>query len=287
MDISPTLVIHGGAWAISDEEIDEIKKGLGSALQVGKGLLEKNYSALDVVEAAIKNMEDSGAFGAGKGSALNEKGEVEMDAAIMDDKLNAGAVGAIRNFQNPILIARKVMEKTPHVLLVGEGAEMFAEKQGFQKIPPEQLISARELKLWKDGKEQKFGTVGAVAIDSAGNLAAGTSTGGTRRKMVGRVGDSPIPGAGAYCDFETGAASATGHGESFIKILACKTACDFLKTEPSAQSAAEKTIAILKKRNLDHGGIILLRKNGDIGIAFNTPRMARAYFENGKSSVEV
>ncbi|MEK6954082.1 MAG: isoaspartyl peptidase/L-asparaginase [Candidatus Micrarchaeota archaeon] len=286
-NISPTLAIHGGAWAIAHTTVDDHKKALDAALKTGWEILNSGGSAIDCVEKTINSMEDSGVFDAGKGCVLNEKGEVEMDALVMKGDLSAGAVAALQDFPNPISVARRVMEKTPHVMLVGEGAFEFAKKQGFKSMHIRELVSDREFHSWKNNHEMHFGTVGAVALDAKGNLAQGTSTGGTRGKMTGRVGDSPIIGAGGYCDDETGGASATGQGEAFMKIMGCKTACDFLKTKNSAQKAAEKTISLLEKRTNGKGGIILLSKTGDIGIAFNTARMARGYARDGKIVVEV
>lgn len=283
----PSLVIHGGAWAIEHTTVEDHKNALQAALKVGWEILSSGGSALDAVEKTINSMEDSGVFDAGKGCVLNERGEVEMDALVMTGDLKAGAIAALQDFPNPISIARRVMEKTPHVMLVGRGATLFADKEGFERMHIMDLVSHREFRSWKDNKEMHFGTVGAVALDNFGSLAQGTSTGGTRGKMVGRVGDSPIIGAGGYCDNETGGASTTGQGEAFMKVLACKTACDMLKTEPTAQSAAEKTIKLIESRTSGKGGIILLRKDGDIGIAFNTLRMARGFARDGKIVVEV
>ncbi|HLC47618.1 MAG TPA: isoaspartyl peptidase/L-asparaginase [Candidatus Norongarragalinales archaeon] len=283
----PALVIHGGAWAIEHTTVDDHKKGLQNALEVGWKILNSGGPALDAIEKTINSMEDSGVFDAGKGCVLNEKGEVEMDAMVMTGDLLAGAVAALQEFPNPISVARRVMEKTQHMLLVGKGAAIFAEKQGFERMHIMDLVSHREFRSWKDNKEMPFGTVGAVALDKQGGLAQGTSTGGTRGKMVGRVGDSPLIGAGGYCDSDTGGASTTGHGESFMKILACKTACDYLRTEKSAQLAAEKTIKLMEIRTSGKVGIILLGKDGDIGIAFNTARMARGFAREGDLQVFV
>ncbi|MBI5225393.1 isoaspartyl peptidase/L-asparaginase [Candidatus Micrarchaeota archaeon] len=283
----PVLVVHGGAWVIPGEEFDAHKKGMQDALEIGMAILKNNGSAVNCVEKTIESMENSGAFDAGIGAVLNEEGEVELDAQIMKSDLSAGAVAAIRNYQNPISIARKVMDTTPHSLLVGEGAGEFAKKSGFPKIDMQRMISKKEFDLFSTKKDEGFGTVGAVALDLNGNMCSGTSTGGTRGKLHGRVGDSPLIGAGGYCDFETGGASATGHGESFMKILACKAGCDYLKTEKSAQLAAEKTISLLERRTSGKGGIIILRRDGDIGIAFNTKNMARGYATGEKIEVMI
>ena len=283
----PVLVVHGGAWVVPSEEFDAHKKGLQDALEIGMAILKNNGSALDAVEKAIASMENSGVFDAGIGAVLNDQGDVELDAQIMKSNLEAGAVAAIRNYKNPISIARKVMETTPHSLLVGDGAGEFAKKSGFSKIDMQRMISKKEFDRFSQKKDEGFGTVGAVALDLFGNMCAGTSTGGTRGKLHGRVGDSPLIGAGGYCDFETGGASATGHGESFMKILACKTACDYLKIEKTAQLAAENTIALLERRTSGKGGIILLRKDGDIGIPFNTKNMARGFATNEKTEAMI
>ncbi|MFH0971354.1 MAG: isoaspartyl peptidase/L-asparaginase [Candidatus Micrarchaeota archaeon] len=283
--MNPSIVIHGGAWVIAEDEIEAHKREMTRALKIASDILSAGGPAIDAVEKSICSMEDSGVFDAGRGSVLNKEGEVEMDAQIMCGDLKAGAVAALRNYPNPISVARKVMEKTPHMLLAGKGAYLFAEQNGFRQLPMDSFISKKEKTIFATKKDPGFGTVGCVALDKQGNLASGTSTGGTRNKMFGRVGDSPLIGCGGYCDSETGGASATGHGESFMKILACKTACDYLKTEKTAQDAANKTLHLLEKRTNGKGGIILLRKDGDIGIAFNTPQMARGYALGEKISV--
>lgn len=274
-DSKLSLVIHGGAWSIDPAESGILKTHLSEAVRKGWQMLSGNAAAIDVVETVIRQMEDSGAFDAGRGAVLNANGEVELDAMIMKDDLSAGAVAALKSFQNPISIARAVMQKTPHVMLVGEGAAEFAEKAGFKKVPAASLVSEHELLRFKRKQMLEFGTVGVVALDSAGSMAAGTSTGGTSRKMRGRVGDSPLVGAGGYCDSDTGGASATGHGESFIRIAACKSACDLMR-DNGAQRAAELTMQLLERRTSGKGGVILLKRNGEIGVAFNTPGMARA-----------
>ncbi len=283
----PAIVVHGGAWVIDKTEFDLHKKGMEDALKKGWQVLVSGGSSLDAVEETVKLMEDSGIFDAGRGSVLNEKGEAELDALIMRGDLKSGAVAALKNIANPISVARAVMEKTPHMLLVGEGAATFAEKNGFRKLPMSAFISKKEIGFFKGRTDSGFGTVGAVAIDSEGNLCSATSTGGTRGKMAGRVGDSPLIGSGGYCDQQSGGASATGHGESFMKVVACKAACDYLKTEKSGQAAAEQTIRLIEKRTNGKGGIILMRNDGDIGIAFNTPQMARGFAKDGKIEVFV
>jgi L-asparaginase / beta-aspartyl-peptidase len=285
--ISPTLIVHGGAWVIDPSEVDAHKREMEKALKTGFQILKSGKDAIDAVEKTIVSMEDSGVFDAGRGSVLNKDGEVEMDAQIMCGDLKAGAIAALRNYPNPISVARAVMEKTSHIMIVGKGAYLFAEKNGFKQLPMDAFISPKEKNIFEKHKDPGFGTVGCVALDMGGNLCSGTSTGGTRNKMFGRVGDSPLIGAGGYCDNEIGGASATGHGESFMKVVACKTACDFMKTEKSAQLAAEKTIKLIQTRVHGKGGIILLRNDGDIGVAYNTPQMARGFVKNDKFEVFV
>jgi beta-aspartyl-peptidase (threonine type) len=251
-------------------------------------LLDDN-SALDAVEAAVKCMEDNPTFDAGVGSVLNAEGEIELDAAIMDGKtLNAGAVAAVRNIRNPISLARRVMENSNHVFLVGEGANKFAVLQGFEKF--DGLVVKRELDRWKKLREKyrgtmkfsdKNGTVGAVAIDSNGNIAASTSTGGVPFKLSGRVGDSCLIGCGLYADNRVGGVSATGYGESIIKIVLSKVVCELLGKGLTAQKAAEEGVKMLERKINGRGGVIVLDKKGSVGISYNTPKMARAYMTEG------
>ncbi|MEX2701693.1 MAG: isoaspartyl peptidase/L-asparaginase, partial [Candidatus Baldrarchaeota archaeon] len=227
----PIILVHGGAWNIPDELVEDHIKGVENAANIGWEILRNGGSALDAVEEAVKAMEDDPTFDAGKGSFLNEEGFVELDAIIMDGAtLDVGAVAAVRNIKNPVVLARKVMELTEHVLLVGEGANRFAKKIGMKTVDLSELVLEREIERWKKFKEGKIsieklfeqtpkGTVGAVALDKHGNFAAATSTGGVAGKMVGRVGDTPIVGCGAYADNNYGAVSSTGHGEKIMKIV--------------------------------------------------------------------
>jgi L-asparaginase / beta-aspartyl-peptidase len=294
--VTPAFIVHGGAWDIPDNEVEAHLNGCRVAAQIGWSILKNGGSALDAVEAAIRSLEDDPAFDAGKGAWLNSTGEVELDAIIMDGStLNNGAVAAVQHVRNPISMARLVMERTTHSLLTGLGAEHFAQAQSVPLCDESELLTGQELERWKIIKAQKdfkvevafgaapdlpHGTVGAVAIDVNGHLAAGTSTGGTPNKMQGRVGDSPLIGCGCYADDLSAGASATGWGESIMKVVLCKAVCDFVAQGGSAQAAAEKAIRVLADRAQGLGGVIVIDRAGTIGLAFNTPRMAHAWITN-------
>ncbi|HTP11467.1 MAG TPA: isoaspartyl peptidase/L-asparaginase [Anaerolineae bacterium] len=291
--VAPAFIVHGGAWDIPDEEVPGHLNGCRVAAQLGWSILKDGGSALDAVEAAIRSLEDDPAFDAGKGAWLNSAGEVELDAIIMDGvTLNNGAVAALQHVRNPITVARMVMERTPHSLLTGLGAEHFAQAHGIELCDESDLLTSHELERWKIIKAQKDysvreafsgkprGTVGAVARDRAGHIAAGTSTGGTPNKLQGRVGDSPLIGCGCYADDLSAGASATGWGESIMKVVLSKAVCDFTLLGYSTQQAAEKAIGVLADRAQGLGGLIVIDHSGQIGVSFNTPRMARAWIEN-------
>jgi len=289
--LKKAVVVHGGAWKIPKDLEKPCLEGVERAAKLAMDCLLDDNSALDAVEAAVKCMEDNPTFDAGVGSVLNAEGEIELDAAIMDGKtLNAGAVAAVRNIKNPISLARRVMEHSNHVFLVGEGANKFAKLQGFEKF--DGLVVKRELERWKKLREKyrgtmKFsdqnGTVGAVAMDAQGNIAAATSTGGTPFKLPGRVGDSCLIGCGLYADNLIGGVSATGYGESIIKIVLSKVVCELLGKGLTAQKAAEEGVKMLEKKINGRGGVIVLDKKGNVGIFYNTPKMARAYLKEGMS----
>jgi beta-aspartyl-peptidase (threonine type) len=293
-----SLVIHGGAWDIPDTEVGAHRAGCSAAVDTGWDVLKRGGSAVDAVEQAIRCMEDDLTFDAGRGSHLNSDGEVELDASIMDGRmLRCGAVAAVHRVPNPITLARSVMENSEHILLVGGGAEMFAARFGVELCEPEDLVIERELSRWKEfqGREgyatrdafhrkHPGDTVGAVALDSDGCICVGTSTGGTMNKTPGRVGDSPLIGCGSYSDNEIGGVSTTGWGEAMIKVVMAKTVIDMLEAnggDPAA--AAEKGIQLLRRKVDGFGGVIVMNTQGRIGIAFNTPRMARAYMHSGLS----
>lgn len=293
MEAKPILVVHGGAWKIPDDEVKNHLTGIKRALETGWGILHRGGSALDAVEETVAGMEDDPTFDAGKGSVLNTDGSVEMDASIMDGKtFDAGGVAALRNFPNPIRIARKVMEKTEHILLAGPGCEAFAREQGFHQVPIEELLTTRELKrlerLIRDRKfrtphafGRKRGTVGAAAMDIDGNLAAATSTGGTPKKIPGRVGDTPLIGCGTYAENGVGAVSCTGWGESIMKVMLAREVIENIRSGCDAQAASIKSIETLHTRTSGLGGVICVDGRGRIGMMFNTPRMARGYFRAG------
>ena len=294
------IIVHGGAGTIKKEEkIPKVMEGVKDAVLEGWRELRRG-SALDAVEEAIKTLEDNPIFNAGTGSVLTLDGKVEMDAAIMRGKtLEAGAVASIWGVKNPISVARKVMEKTDHVLLVGEGALKFARIMGFEEYNP---ITAERIEQWKKLREKLLkegmiphwkriselikeypevlrSTVGAVAFDGE-EVVAGTSTGGVFLKMFGRVGDTPIIGAGTYAN-EFAGASCTGLGEVAIKLSLAKTAVDFVRLGLSAQKASEAAIEFATKHfGRDTMGIIMIDREGNVGFAKNTKHMSIAYLRD-------
>jgi beta-aspartyl-peptidase (threonine type) len=286
--LNPSLIVHGGAWDIPDPAAEDCRTGCRRALEAGWAVLKSGGAALDAVEAAIVVLEDDPTFDAGIGSHLNRDGRVQLDAIVMDGAtLEAGAVAAVERVRNPIRLARRVMESSPHMMLVGAGAEQFAAEQGMALCAPEELILERERAAWRHCKEgnhlaefhvsHRHGTVGAVAVDARGSLVVGTSTGGTCCKLPGRVGDSPLIGCGCYADGEVGGASATGWGEAIMKIVMAKAAVDLLRAGHPPQAAAEACVHLLATRTGGTGGIILLDRHGAPGVAFNTSRMAYAF----------
>jgi len=292
-----SLIVHGGAWNIPEElEADHVK-GVRLAVAEVFPRLRDSLPALDAVEAAVRILEDDPTFDAGRGSCLNARGEIELDAIIMDGaSLNLGAVAALQSVLHPITVARMVMERTEHCFLVGTGAQAFAREMDVRQQEASELLTPRELALYQEIQNdpsfttrQPFepsptGTVGAVAMDQWGNLAVATSTGGTPRKLPGRVGDSPLVGAGAYADNACGAASATGWGEAIMKVLLSKTACDLLKDHP-AMVAAQMAVDLLRRRVQGLGGIILIDPLGHYGFAHNTTKMAFAYVDSSDKVV--
>ncbi|MCC6397175.1 MAG: isoaspartyl peptidase/L-asparaginase [Bacteroidetes bacterium] len=296
----PSLVIHGGAWDIPQSLVAAHRKGLKTALKEGWQVLLHGGPAVDAVERAIIVMEDDETFDAGRGSFLNAAGEVELDASFMDGKsFRAGAVAAVQTVRHPITLARRVMEESEHVLLVGMGATRFAREQGVELCSLDDLITARELERWrslqgkpkaktKDAfrkKRKPTGTAGAVAVDREGNVAAGTSTGGTPNKYPGRIGDSPLIGCGTYADNVAGGVSTSGWGEAMIKVVMAKTVVDLMALHNGDPAkAAKEGLKILVRKSDGFGGIIALNKAGDVGVAFNTPRMARAYITSSMDS---
>jgi len=296
--MNPVILVHGGAgaWELTTKRFAQAKDVCQIAAKAGYDVLLAAGSSLDAVEAAVRILEDSPILDAGRGSYLNAAGDIEMDALIMDGAtLELGAVAAVNGILNPISLARCVMEKSEHSFLVSNGAETFAQDMDFQPVDLDDLMTPSQKETCRSIKESHSSesanqvnasslaksvtgdTVGAVAIDSAGNLAAATSTGGTKGKHPGRVGDSPLVGSGAYADNWTAAVSATGHGESLMRVVISKRVCDLISLGLSSQKACEAAIDILNERVKGQGGVIGIDLRGQIGIAYNTVAMPHAY----------
>lgn len=308
------LVIHGGAGSLrrgqlSPEREQMYLNGLNRAIAVGYNILARGGTAMDAVERVIMTLENDSIFNAGKGAVFADNGMNELDASIMDGKtLNAGAVAGVTTVKNPILAARYVMEKSPHVMLAREGAEQFAQLNGCSIVKPEYFWTTstrnsyinqhkkkdngvdkgkKSMLLQPNNQDEKYGTVGAVALDVHGNLAAGTSTGGMSNKKYGRIGDSPIIGAGTYADNNSCAVSCTGWGEYYIRLALAKSVCDRVELAGMSVNEAVNEMIYDKLQNLGgDGGIIAVDKHGNISIEFNTAGMNRAYIKwNGEKQV--
>ncbi len=287
------MVVHGGAWAMPANVVVAHIDGVNKALSEGWRVLESGGRALDAVQAAITYMEDDETFDAGRGSFLTRDGRVQLDALMMDGAtLRAGGVGCVERIRNPIAAARLVLDDSPHIYMVGEGAEAFAQEHGIRLCRNEELVIEREVQRLKEaqakaaagqpdttfaGLDRGHDTVGAVALDAEGNIAAGTSTGGTLNKAPGRVGDSSLIGCGCYADNQSAAVSCTGWGEPIMKLVLAKWAADRVQTGGSPDAVAQEAMFYLQRRLEGHGGMILLDQRGRFGIAHNTPRMAWAY----------
>jgi len=292
MNRSPILLVHGGAWDIPADQLDAHEQGVFDALQEGWRILEGGGSALDAIEAAVTAMENDPAFDAGRGSFLTRDGRVQLDALMMDGaSLRAGGVACVERLRNPIQAARLVLDKSPHVYFVGGGAEAFAQSHGMPLIENAELVLERERRRLAEAQSREqngapdrtfsghppldsHDTVGAVALDSDGRLAAATSTGGTLNKDPGRVGDSSLIGCGCYADNAAAAVSLTGWGEPIMKLVLGKWATDRVLAGQSPEQVAPDAMAYLQRRLGGHGGIILLAPDGRYGLAHNTPRMA-------------
>ncbi len=277
------IVIHGGAGWFSDmsaKEVKAIEKGLKESLDIGYEILESGGSSTDAVVEAIVVLEDNELFNAGKGAVYTSEFKQELDASIMVGRNNeAGAVASVTNVKNPIRLARYVMEETKHVMFSSKGAERVAKNAGLEIVYPNYFYQKNRLDDAKSIKKEnsKMGTVGVVAIDKEGNIAAGTSTGGMTNKMPGRIGDSPIIGAGTWAENNVCGVSATGHGEFFIRFNVANEICDLIKYQSkNVNEAAEIVIENLKSIGAD-GGVIVLDAQGNAAMTFNTPAMARAY----------
>lgn len=274
------IIVHGGAgaWYLDSERIVTAVDACKEAAKLGQQLLLAGESALTAVEKAVNILEDCPVLDAGRGSYPNRDGEIEMDALIMDGRtLESGAIAAVRHIQHPISLACKVLTETEHALMVGAGAEAFADSINFPRCTHDDLFWPVSLDTPTAVAGPLGDTVGAVALDANGNLAAATSTGGTRNKLPGRVGDSPLIGCGGYADNRTAAVSATGEGEALMKILISKQLCDFVAAGLSAQSACEMAIRLLDERTQGEGGLIAIDHKGQIGFACNTRAMPYAF----------
>jgi len=303
-----SLMVHGGAGALDNIKDDKTAvrylESIRRILEHGREILELGGSALQAVEACATLLEDDPVFNAGCGSVLNENGKVEMDAAIMDGRdLSAGAVAAVDNIANPIQLARFVMTESEHVMLIAEGAMRFADHCGMERAPenyfytPDRVEQLRQARLKhkmmldhddteEDSEDQKYGTIGAVARDPLGNLAAATSTGGIVNKRMGRVGDSPIIGAGVYADNETCAISATGYGEDFMRSVISKTISDFIyMKDMNAEEATRAGIEYLNRKVKGRGGVIVIDRDGNCASGFTTKKMIHGWIEHAGETV--
>jgi beta-aspartyl-peptidase (threonine type) len=301
------IAIHAGAGTIRREDLtvekeQAIRETLEQAVRAGHSVLADGGSSLDAVTSAVTLLEDSPLFNAGKGAVFNAEGKNELDASIMEGaQLNAGAVASVRNIRNPILLARKVMTDSVHVMLMGEGAETFARDQGivfeddeyfyteyrWQQLQKAKASKQADASYLSETPDRWFSTVGAVALDSEGNLAAATSTGGMTNKRWGRVGDSPIIGAGTYADNRSCAVSATGHGEYFMRATVARDIC--ARVQYTGASLDEAADYVIKQQLLEmggSGGIIAMDPRGNIALTFNTAGMYRASIDT-RGQVEV
>jgi beta-aspartyl-peptidase (threonine type) len=301
---SYSLMVHGGAGALDNVKDSKTAlrylESIRRILEHGREVMELGGSALQAVETCASLLEDDPVFNAGCGSVLNENGKVEMDAAIMDGRdLSAGAVAAVENIANPVQLARLVMTESEHVMLIAEGAMRFADHCGVERVPEDYFYTADRLeqlhqarlrhKIMLDhddteqsSEDQKYGTIGAIARDPAGNLAAATSTGGIVNKRMGRVGDSPIIGAGVFADNETCAVSATGYGEDFMRSVISKTISDFMyMKEMDARQATDAGIEYLTRKVKGRGGVIVIDRDGNCASGFTTKKMIHGWIERG------
>ena len=296
------IAIHGGAGTIlkssmTPEQDALYRTKLAEAVEIGYTILEKGGTSLDAVEAVVQRLEDDSLFNAGKGSVFNSDGKVELDASIMDgNTLKAGAVAGVHHVKNPIRLARTVMEKSEHVFFIGDGAEKFAQEHGLELVDESYFFTEARWQSLQKAKakeslteKEKHGTVGAVALDQHGNLAAATSTGGMTNKKFGRIGDSPIIGAGTYADNETCAISATGHGEYFIRAVVAHDIASLMRYKGlSLQAAAEEVIMKKLTKLGGTGGLVAIDRNANIAMPFNTDGMYRAYkVQGGKTFVAI
>lgn len=298
-----TIVVHGGAGNITPSNLTPEKEKLyheklSEAINAGYAVLEQGGSSEDAVLTTIAILEDSPLFNAGRGSVFTADGLNEMDASVMDgSSLMAGAVAGVKTIRNPIKAAHKVMRESDHVMLAGNGAELFAQSRGLEIVDPSYFVDSVRYKQWRrlqtdektsrseDFNDKKLGTVGCVALDKSGNLFAGTSTGGMMNKRFGRIGDSPIIGAGTYANNRTCAISSTGHGEYFIRLAVAHSISSMMEYKNVNLNTAADEVIHKKLQELGGtGGIIGLSRNGDIAMTFNTEGMFRGYRRQGESA---
>jgi beta-aspartyl-peptidase (threonine type) len=282
-----SIVVHGGAGDVASERIPLHIAGCERAAAAGAAVLAAGGSALDAAQRAVEALEDDPHFNAGTGACLNTEGAIELDASIMDGRdLRAGGVCALPPFKNPIAIARRVMDDSRHVLLASEGAARFAIEHGFERADPASMITELARTRLEAARAKHVtegwagGTVGAVAKDANGHVAAATSTGGMVNKLVGRVGDSPIVGAGTYADDTAAACSTTGHGEAMIRVCLAKTTIDGARSL-TAEAAARSALAMMAARTNEKGGAIVVSRDGSMGLARTTRTMSWAAVTNG------
>lgn len=298
--VVPVVIVHGGAWSVPEKLWNDSVQGVKAAALRGYEVLQKGGSAVDVAEAAVISLEDCPVFDAGTGSVLTYDEQVEMDAIIMNGTtMQAGAVGAIRNIPNPVKVARLIMENTPHVMLAGEGANKFASEYGINEVDKDLLITPyakQELAKYKKYNKTVYclfnktdnsnlsghDTVGCAVVDEAGHTACATSTGGISAKMPGRVGDSPIIGAGGYADDEVGAVSTTGHGEALMKACLARHISTVMATGQDVLTSIQHGLSHMEKRIKGFGGAIAVSNKGEVGMYFSTPRMPWAYVQGGE-----
>jgi beta-aspartyl-peptidase (threonine type) len=287
----PVIIVHGGAWDIPDTQLEQNILGVRKAVHQGWNILSDNGSSLDAVESSVNHMEDNPIFNAGTGSVLTEDRTIEMDALIMSGRdLKAGAVAGLRDVRNPVSLARKVMEETRHVFMIGEGASRLADRFKLKRITQNNLVTNEAILEWETYKDnrKKYGdsisheTIGAVAIDIQGNIACATSTGGITFKQVGRVGDVPIVGSGGYADNFVGGVSSTGDGESITRVTLARLILFYMEKSTSVQNSVENALDYMQNRTGSQGGAIALDKDGNIGHFHTTKRMGWAYIKEGK-----
>lgn len=286
----PSIAVHGGAGSLAPDEAASFGgrearlQGVRRAVAAGWVVLSAGGSALDAVEAAVRVLEDDPTYNAGTGACLTAAGEIELDASIMDGAtLGCGAVTGVKDVKNPVALARRVMERSPHVLFAGAGASLFARGVGIPAHENALLVTPRQRARWEAARAgapaSKTGTVGAVARDVHGHLAAATSTGGMTMKLPGRVGDTPLIGCGTYADDARAAVSCTGHGERIIQVTLARHAADLVAAGRSPMDAAREAVAYLGARVGGDGGLILVGPAGEVGFAHDTPVMSRAWTE--------